>query len=218
MGDVSMRCSQSVLRALAAAAFVAPLVAGSILGSVSPAAAAVYSPQQALPAPTIQQFLANPSGLLTQFPNGGPDLAKMVRDLAASDPQTLSALIGLLRGATPEQASAIGTGLGQAAELAVNTDPDYATEIQTAVVTAANDSAVVAFSAVVGGDVKLAAATGGGGGGGEEPTGQNSFGGGIFTPPTLNFPSSVDNTADSFLSPSFTPGTPGTPSVSPTTP
>jgi hypothetical protein len=215
-----MRYSRSVLRALAAAALVAPLVAGSILGSVSPAAAAVYSPQQALPGPTIQQFLANPSGLLSQFPNGGPDLAKMVRDLAASDPQTLSALIGLLRGATPEQASAIGTGLGQAAELAVNTDPDYATEIQTAVVTASNDSAMVAFSAVVGGDVKLAAATGGGGGGGggEEPTGQNSFSGGIFSSPTLNFPSFVDNTADSFLSPSFTPGTPGTPSVSPTTP
>ena len=118
-----MRYSQSVLRALTAAALAAPLVAGSIVGSVSPAAAAVYTPQQALPAPTIQQFLANPSGLLSQFPNGGPDLAKMVRDLAASDPQTLSALIGLLRGATPEQASAIGTGLGQAAELAVNTDP-----------------------------------------------------------------------------------------------
>lgn len=134
-----MRYSQSVLRALAAAAFAAPLVAGSIVGSLSPAAAAVYSPQQALPGPTIQQFLANPSGLLSQFPNGGPDLAKMVRDLAASDPQTLSALIGLLRGASPSQASAIGTGLGQAAELAVDTDPTYATEIQTAVVTASND-------------------------------------------------------------------------------
>ena len=60
-----MRYSQSVLRALTAAALAAPLVAGSIVGSVSPAAAAVYTPQQALPAPTIQQFLANPSGLLT---------------------------------------------------------------------------------------------------------------------------------------------------------
>jgi hypothetical protein len=219
MGDVAMRYSQSVLRALTAAALAAPLVAGSIVGSLSPAAAAVYSPQQALPAPTIQQFLANPNGLLSQFPNGGPDLAKMVRDLAASDPQTLSALIGLLRGANPSQASAIGTGLGQTAELAVNTDPAYATEIQTAVVTASNDSAMVAFSAVVGGDVKLAAAGGGGGGGGgEEQTNQNSVGGGFSGPSNLNFPSFVNNTADSFLSPSFTPGTPGTPSVSPTTP
>jgi len=212
-----MRCRQSVLRAVAVAALAAPLVAGSIAGSVSPAAAAVYTPQQALPAPTIQQFLANPSGLLTQFPNGGPDLAKMVRDLAASNPQTLSALIGLLRGATPEQASAIGAGLGQAAELAVNTDPDYATEIQTAVVTASNDSAMVAFSAVVGGDVKLAAAGvgGGGGGGGEEQTSQNGVGGGISGSTNLNFPSFVDNTPDNFLSPSFSPGTPGTPGSNP---
>lgn len=213
-----MRYSQSVLRVLTAAAFAAPLVSGSIVGAVSPAAAAVYTPQQALPAPTVQQFLANPSGLLTQFPNGGPDLTKMVRDLAASNPQTLSALIGLLRGATPEQASAIGTGLGQAAELAVNTDPDYATEIQTAVVTASNDSAMVAFSAVVGGNVKLAAAGGGGGGGGEEQTNPNSVGGGISGSSNLNFPSFVSNTADSFTTPSFSPGTPGTPSVSPTTP
>ena len=145
----------------------------------------------------------------------GRILAKMVRDLAASDPQTLSALVGLLRGATPEQASAIGTGLGQAAELAVNTDPDYATEIQTAVVTASNDSAMVAFSAVVGGDVKLAAAGpgGGGGGGGEEPTAQNSIGGGISGSWNLNFPSFVDNTADNFLSPSFLSGHAGDPGI-----
>jgi hypothetical protein len=182
--------------------------------------AAVYSPQQALPAANIQQFLANPSALLTQYPNGGPELTKAVRDLAASDPNTLSALISLLKTASPDQSSAIGTGLGQVAELAVNSDPAYATQIQTAIVTANIDSALVAFSAVVGGDVKLAAATGGGGGGGggEEGTSQNSgFGGGSFSS-ALNYPSFATNTADSFTNTPFTPGTPGTPSVSPTTP
>jgi hypothetical protein len=186
------------------------------MGSMSSAMAAIYSPQQALPATTIQQFLANPAGLLTQFqndPNAVADLTKEVRDLAASDPQTLNALIGLLSSATPEQASAIGTGLGQAAEMAINSDPAYATLIQTDVVAARSNPALVAFSAVVGGDIKLAAATGGAGvgGSGEAPTGSSAPLGGLSSSVPLNFPSSVNNTADSFASSSFVPGTPGAP-------
>ena len=195
------------------------VMAGFVV-TVPPAAAQVYSPQQALPANTIQQFLANPGSLLTQFPDGGPDMIKEVRDLAASDPKTLDALIKLLANANPTQAGAIGTGLGQAAELAVPVDPAYADQIQTAVIQANSNFAVVAFSAVVGGDIKLAAAGGGGGGGGggEEGTGSNgpSFGFGGSTSPNLH--PFATNTPDSFTGLSFTPGTPGTPSTSPSTP
>ena len=102
-----------------------------VIGFAPLASAAVYSPRQALPATTIQQFLANPSSLLSQFPNGGPLMITKVRDLAASDPATLSALIGLLKSANPDQASAIGTALGQVALMAVNSDPAFATQIQT---------------------------------------------------------------------------------------
>lgn len=146
----------------------------------------------------------------------------LVRDLAASDPLTLNALIGLLGNANPDQAAAIGSGLGQAAELAVNTDEAYATEIQSAIASAGNSNALVAYSAVVGGDIKLAAATGGGGGGGaEEGTAQTGsfFGGGggsVFDLHTF-----ATNIPDSFTIPTFTPGTPGTPgtpSVSPSSP
>jgi hypothetical protein len=194
-------------------------VAGFVVATVPPASAQVLSPQQALPSSTIQQFLNNPSGLLTQFPNGGPDMIKEVRDLAASDPKTLNALIALLANANPDQAGAIGTGLGQAAELAVPVDPAYADQIQTAVIVANSNFAVVAFSAVVGGDIKLAAATGGGGGGGgEEGTGSGGpnfgFGGGSI----LTLHPFATNTPDSFTIPTFTPGTPGTPSTSPSTP
>jgi hypothetical protein len=207
-----MRCRQSVLRAIAAAAIAGPVLASAALAPISSATAAVYSPQQALPATTIQQFLANPAAWLAQYPSsGGADLTKAVRDLAASDPQTLNALIGLLASATPDQASAIGTGLGQAAEMAINSDPAYATQIQTAVVGARSNPALVAFSAVVGGDIKLAAASPGvgAGGAGEAPTGANTPTGGIGNSTPLNFPSSASNTADSFPGSTFTPGTPG---------
>ena len=100
------------------------------------AAAAVYSPQQALPAQAIQQFLADPAALLAQYPDGGGQLIARVRDLAASDPATLDPLIGLLTNANQGQATAIGTALGQVATMAVKTDQAYAVHIQEAIASA----------------------------------------------------------------------------------
>jgi hypothetical protein len=97
------------------------------------AAAAVYSPERALPAQTIQEFLSDPAALLAQFPDGGEQMVARVRDLAGSDASTLSALVGLLATANTNQTNAIGTGLGQTAVLAVKTDPAYASAIQQAI-------------------------------------------------------------------------------------
>jgi hypothetical protein len=196
----------ALLRALFAAALFA-----ITLAPTAPATAAVYSSRQALSQDAIQSFLANPSGLLSQFPNGGATMITRVRDLAASDPATLGPLISLLKSATPEQASAIGTALGQVALMAVGTDQAFATQIQTAVAQAGNTSALVAFSAVVGGDVKLAAAGPGAGiGGGGESQTQNSSGiGGFFAGSPLSLGTTHGNTADSFSTPSFTSSTPG---------
>lgn len=206
-------------RAILGAA-VGAVMAGLIVAATPSAEAAIYSPQQAMPADAIQQFLSNPSGFLAQYPNGGPQMSKVVRDLVASDPKTLNALIGLLSQANPDQASAIGTGLGQVALMAVGSDQDFANQIQTLVAQSGNTGALVAFSAVVGGDIKLAAATGGGGGGGggEEGTGPGPTGSSGFIGSPLNLHTFSTNTADSFNIPSFTAGTPGTPSSSPTTP
>ena len=44
--------------------------------------------------------------------------------------------------------------------MAVNTDPAFAVDLQTKIAQSGNTSALVAFSAVVGGDIKLTAATG----------------------------------------------------------
>lgn len=204
-------------RVLSGALFGATIL-GLVIAVVPPASAAVYSARQALPADTVQQFLANPSALLSQFPNGGPQLITKVRDLAASDPQTLSALIALLKSANPDQSSATGTALGQVALMAVNTDPAFANEIQTEVAQSGNASALVAFGAVVGGDIKLAAATGPGGaagGGGELQTQSTSGLGGFFAGNPLSLNVGVKNTPDSFPSFSFSGGSPGSSGVSP---
>ena len=92
-----------------------------------------------------------------------------VRDLAASDPATVDALLGLLKSANPEQSAAIGTAFGQVALMAISTDQPFATDLQTKIAQSGNTTALDAFDAVVGGDLKLTAATGstGIGGGGE---------------------------------------------------
>ena len=151
---------------------------GLVLAVAPLASAAVYSTRQALPADTIQKFLADPGALLSQFPNGGPLMITRVRDLAASDPATADALIGLLKTANPDQSSAIGTALGQVALMAVTTDQVFAVDLQTKIAQSGNTSALVAFSDVVGGNIKLTAATdttGGAGGGGESQTTAATF-------------------------------------------
>ena len=112
------------------------LVAALLTGppsTLTPVEAAVYSPQQALPPPAIQDFLADPSALLKEYPDGGAQMISRVRDLAASDPMTLNAIIGLLATANPNQSTAIGTGLGQVALMAVKSDQAYANQIQEAI-------------------------------------------------------------------------------------
>ena len=201
-----MRPFRAVTRALFATSIL-----GLAVAFVTSASAAVYSVHQALPSQTVQQFLSDPASLLSQFPNGGPVMITKVRDLTASDSATLSALIGLLKSANPDQASAIGTGLGQVALMAVNTDQAFATEIQTQIAQAGNASALVAFSAVVGGDIKLTAAGPGVGigGGGESQTQTTSGIGGFFAGSPLALQTSTPNTPDSFTLSSFSPGSPG---------
>lgn len=186
--------------------------ASSVLTLISPVMAAVNPPGQVLSSQAIQQFLAHPDALLAQYPNGGADMIKAVQDLAGSDPATLNALVGLLAKASSEQATAIGTALGNIAKAAVNTDQGYATQIQVAMSLANNDTALSAFNAVIGGDIQLTAVTGGvggGGGGGGGPTTTPNFTGGSAGSTPFNLTTATNNIPDSFSNLSFSPGSPG---------
>jgi hypothetical protein len=170
------------------------------LGSPVPAMA-----QQVPPALTVQQFLAKPDELLRRYDGGQPMIDEV--QALASDPATLNDLIALLSKATEAQAKAIGTALGDVAKGDAGSNPDYAAQIQVAVVVANNNPALASFSAVVGGDIQLSAVTGGvggGGGGGGGQTSQTGGGGGttFFTTP-FNLTTSTNNTPDNFTPQTF---------------
>jgi hypothetical protein len=207
MGGTDMSSSRSFLRVI-----IGAVIAGSLAASVLPANAAIYPPRQALPQQQIQQFLANPSSLLTQFPNGGAQMIQTVRDLLASDPTTLTPLLALLTSANPDQQTAIGTAAGQVALMSLSVEPAFGPAIQDALAAAKNNTlALAAYDAVVGGDIKLTAATGGvGGGGGGGPIGQTVGLSGFFagTPGILS--TSARNAADTFIEPTFGSSSPGT--------
>lgn len=144
-----------------------------------PATAACLSGDQKLPATTIGNFLSDPGSILKSS-----DVAQTVRDMVASDSTTLSPVLALLQGATSDQQSAIGSGLGQAASvLCLRTDPNFAAEIQDAVNKSQSDPAKTAYAAIVGDDKNRILATSasgsispGGVGGGTNPVGTTGNG------------------------------------------
>jgi hypothetical protein len=129
------------------------------LGVADPAAA------QSQPS-NVSQFLANPGALLTEFSTPNPSnptdpMILRVRDLAAASPDTLTAILGLIAGASTAQKQAIGKGLQAAAGLVVTTNPRYANDIQVAVARTRDRELVLAYTS----SDTATGATGGGGGG-----------------------------------------------------
>jgi hypothetical protein len=159
-----------VLRVFSAAVFAA---------SASVAAnAAIYPPNRQLPAQVISDFEAAPTSLLQQFPSGGAQLIARVRDLGASDPTTVPALISLLKdpATTKDQMRAIVTGLAQVARMAAQQDQAFGNEIQSLIAATGNPDVIAVYQAATG-DVAIAATGGGGGTGGGGPTGPSPFDG-----------------------------------------
>jgi hypothetical protein len=151
------------------------LLVGSIGISMVPSDGQAQQPGQL----TAQQFQANPAQVLADFPTGGPLMISLIRQLAIADHADLPLIIGLLATANPDQANAIGTGLGQAALASVTADQAYAYAIQTALAATNNQTASLAFAAVMGDQgIGATGAGGGGGGGGGGPVNQNTAGGG----------------------------------------
>lgn len=149
------------------------IVAAASLCLATSALTPAFALGQATPQ-VISQFLKSPSDLLTQSPNGGPQLVSSVRDLVASDPATLQPILNLLANANKNQKSAIGAGLAQAAKIVVRSNPGLATEIQQAILNTKDQDVVLAFAAGAG-DRPIGATGGGGAGaGGGASGGQTS--------------------------------------------
>jgi hypothetical protein len=152
------------------ASFYRPLLTLAVAGflvlhpGASMAQNAPLTPQQ------VSQFMANPSAALAANPNGGGRLVSYIRDLLLSDKTTLQTIIALLGTANADQQSAIGSGLGQAAQALASTDPNFASEIQRLLAESGSNLAIASYQATTG-NVQTGAAGGGGAGGGGPTTG-----------------------------------------------
>ncbi|MGA7799244.1 MAG: twin-arginine translocation signal domain-containing protein [Gammaproteobacteria bacterium] len=124
----------------------------------------------------VDKFLADPAKALQNFPKGGAQLISLIRDVAVAHPEALNSIVALLKTANTDQQSAIGSGLGQAAQIVTKTNPTYANQIQQAVASAGSDAATTSFASVTG-NVNIAATGGGDGGGGDG--GGTGGGGGV---------------------------------------
>jgi hypothetical protein len=165
----------AAMRSVYRNAFRILLLVGAIEISMLPFSSQAQQPGQLAP----QQFQANPAQVLANYPDGGPLLISLIRELAIADQADLLLIIGLLANANVDQANAIGAGLGQAALASIGTNQAYANEIQTALAAANNQTASLAYAAVMGDQAIGATGAGGGGGsGGGGPVNPSTLGGG----------------------------------------
>jgi hypothetical protein len=159
------------------------------------------SAQQPAPRLNAAAFSANPGQVLLQYPDGGPELAAQIRDLAVADPVLLDKIMGLLETANKSQKSAIGSGLSQAAKIVVRTNQAYATQIQEAIAKTKDEDVVFAFTSdVATGAAAGGAASGGASGGQTNAIGANGGGGslaGIGGPGTATMSFSVNSSVTS---------------------
>lgn len=128
--------------------FAAGLI-GQGLFAASVGAAPCVPPSALASSAEVTGVLDNPASLLDGSPEGGGKLASMVRRLATSDVASLAAIGKALSLANPEQAQSIGAGLGQAATMCRQKNPDVVAQIQETIVAADKRDALASYQAVV---------------------------------------------------------------------
>lgn len=141
--------------------YLARVAAGAVLAGLMFTTLATTGAQAA----TVDEFLANPAQVMAQYPNGGAELISLIRDVATSHPEALATITSLLSSGNVDQQSAVGSGLGQAYKIVLNTDQAYAAQIAAAVAGSNSDSAKIAYSGATG-NVSIASTGGGAAGGG----------------------------------------------------
>jgi len=144
------------------------LFAGAVL--VLSSQAAIAQQGSTLAPAVIAAFQSNPGQLLTQFPNGGPDLVNQISGLVTTDRATFGAIITLAKNANEDQRKAIAQALAQVAKSYASGDPAFANQIQQAVAGSGLPEFAKAYAEAAGDTGTAATGGGGGGGGGGGPT------------------------------------------------
>ena len=100
-----------------------------------------------LPNSVIEQFKANPQGLLTTYASAGLQLSARARALVLSDPSLVDVLINVAKSGNDAQKAAIGAGMAEAARILAAIDPQLAAQIQLAVAQSGSEALITAFIA-----------------------------------------------------------------------
>jgi hypothetical protein len=133
---------------MAAISVVATILAGAM--NVSAQTAAGVGPAPAivkLPNSVIEQFKADPQGLLEAYPAGGLALSSRARSLVLTDPSLVSVLINVAKAGNAAQQAGIGAGMAEAARILAATDPQLAAQIQLAIAQSGAQALIMAFVA-----------------------------------------------------------------------
>jgi hypothetical protein len=162
------------------------LLAGLMFASSAQAQQQGGSPAaKQIPQPSAEQRAAEQKALQQLFlnsPSGGGDLMRAIRDMLLADHSAVYVILDSLSAtcktpdpcANPQQQTAIGNGMGLAAQALIGTGQvgqAIATELQEDLAGAGSNLASVAFAEITG-NVQIGAGGGGGGGGaGSGPTG-----------------------------------------------
>lgn len=137
-------------KALVTAAVVALalILAGPMKASAQTAGGATHVPAfTKLPNSVIEQFKADPQGLLTTYASAGLQLSARARALVLTDPSLVDVLINVSKTANDAQKAAIGAGMAEAARILAAIDPQLAARIQLAVAQSGSESLITAFIA-----------------------------------------------------------------------
>lgn len=153
-----------------------------LLGPEASFAATAYSGACASPSPQVNaekaiSFLEAPAAFLANFAEGGGALSSAIRDLVTIRPETLEGIQSLSEAATPEQNSAIGSGLGTAAAICVVSQPATAIDIQAAALKSGSNDLLTSFTSITG-DIPTNVTPS------SDPTGESTAGGGKGNTPS----------------------------------
>ena len=130
--------------------FLPLLTALACAGATPVSAESCVAPSKAISPEQAASFQASPADAMAAAGAQVGAASSSVRNAIVSDSSLLSALAPVMKAASGDQAVAMGTGLGAAAQVCVKQHPAVAQAIQQSVATAANDALSRAFAGIVG--------------------------------------------------------------------
>lgn len=125
------------------------IVVGDVVLMTQASAVSCVPPAATMSSADVAGYVNNPESLLDGSPDGGGKLASIVRKIATSDSSSLAAIGKAIAVANGDQAKSIGAGLGQAATMCKQKNPEIVAEIQETILASQKRDVLASYQAVV---------------------------------------------------------------------